>query len=294
MAKTRDPDARSFHGFACYITECLEDAELLYPSWDSAIDPSLAEDQEDQEGRAFLVDQRRRSETFCASLRTVEELRLKALGLSEEQLQSPAAQEYIRENALREQLRYIAEGRVENFARPPKLPRAGEPWRPARNTVCDVIVGTHLVFSGGNRVRTANALNRGIPRGAERGYGVKPSNVRDAITTWSRALDGRLNEAISVGLWLCALRVRALDGLWNRIAAAPEFDRVPTAAATQQLASSGRLFDWHAEELDLVEQNRGGEPIDPVAADQILAPSRKSVAARLEAINREIARRAAG
>lgn len=133
---------------------------------------------------------------------------------------------------------------------PPPMP-LDEDWRPARDLVVMIIVGEHLAFGDGNRVRTANRLNDGIPP-ANSAEKLDDDAVRHALLTYigqRRVLgdEGLIAEAL--GAMLQAAR---LDFIWSRLQPRLGPIEARREGAIDRLIAEGVPLDLFMDSLHVV------------------------------------------
>lgn len=240
MGKTRTPHVESFQAFACWVDEYYHAVDRSIPAW--LDEPDIINDQS-AEGRAARKDFEWRRQELERALLELERHRISELGLSKEQIEDPMFQAYLVENMQRA----MALMAVRQASRPtPKVSLdLEEEWKPRRETSVRIIVGTHLAFSGGNRVVTARRLNRGIPRG-QGAYQISPFEVRNALDSFVRRHVSS-TDRLELAAVVLVSNAQFIEAIWARVQACRAKRIVPLYRLAFELVESGQLLDWRAE-----------------------------------------------
>lgn len=257
MSKTREPHHDSFLAFCCWL---FEYADLVDAEWPDCLPPPLplTEIATDDAARARRAARRHEASKTFWTIAIYRDLR--DAGATEQELAGPAVEKLVKDRVF--DIHYAAslEFDLQRLKVPTRRPqRASHGWKPSRRVVAEVIAGAHFAFGRGKRRVTALVLSRGIPT-KDRGCGVRPYDVRNAVNTVSSAMralgtsDPRLWRVLAVNM---RDRVKIADTLWHEIKRTPHLRAIPMHAAVGRLCSSGQLLDRYSE----LEEQYANSPI---------------------------------
>lgn len=239
----------------------------------------------------ILEDIRERQDALFLGFDHYEMERLRAAGISDEQIQSPGLQDYLSHNTAREYHRYqlhiiLAENLQRRSRRtfdltakdfdPEAAPHERSDFKFDRRIVRETIVGALLGPGRGNDDATIQYLNRGLPNGAR---GVAWTHIRTAIEGFVKANLRRLtSDTYEDKKWcadlmrLCVRRVMIADRIWSSL---PMVPGRPGATMVEliRLMVSGEIHALYREAGAAVHLPR----IDPVGELRVIDRTLKAL-----------------
>lgn len=188
--------------------------------------------------------------------RRLAEIEFREAGMPAEVLHSPKGQELL-EKHVRLRLRNAIDAGVHGNPSPDlsaaHLDLKSDHLLFGGRLVHRVVAGAFVTYGEGDRAKTRDFLNHGLPIGKT---GIDYSHIRNAIDALLRGLERGAGTDVrqwEIVLWLCALEVEAAWGLWADLGGRPgqNGSGAKAQAALISLIDSGdfhEAFNVHLEE----------------------------------------------